>query len=396
MALDTKIKTIQKHLAEQNVDGWLLYDNHGSNRFARQILEIPPHAVLTRRFFYWIPKVGIPQKIVHRIEAESLTDTPGTIHLYLSWHELKTALKEILQGAQQIVMEYSPAGANPTVSVVDGGTLEMVREMGVKILSSADLLQPFTSVLSERQIETHLAAAAVLEATVQRTWEWISDHLRKERPITEYDVQQLMQHEFRQADCITEEGPICAVNAHTAMPHYAATELGAQKIVRGDFILLDLWCKKNRPDAVYGDIARVAIADSAPTQLQQKVFEIVKIAQKKGIEFVRSKMQAQQPIRGADVDDVCRGYIQACGYGDYFTHRTGHNIDTQVHGTGAHLDNLETADDRLLLPGMCFSVEPGIYLPGEFGIRLESDLLIHLDGSVEITGGFEENITCLL
>ena len=396
MALDTKIKTIQQLLAKQKVDGWLLYDNHGSNRFARQILEIPPHAVLTRRFFYWIPKEGTPQRIVHRIEAESLAGIPGKTHLYLSWQELKNALKEILKDTQQIVMEYSPAGANPYVSVVDAGTIEMVRETGVEVLSSADLLQQFTSVLSERQIETHLAAALVLEATVQKAWEWITDHLRKERSITEYDVQQFMLHEFRQANCMTEEGPICAVNLHTALPHYAATELSAKKIVRGDFILLDLWCKKNIPDAVYGDIARVAIADSAPTELQQKVFEIVKTAQKKGIDFVSSKMKAQQPIRGADVDDVCRGYIKTCGYGAYFTHRTGHNIDTHVHGAGAHLDNLETADYRLLLPGMCFSIEPGIYLPGDFGIRLESDLLIRHDGSVEITGGFEENITCLL
>ncbi len=396
MALETKIRAIQQILVRQKVDGWLLYDNHGSNRFARQILEISPHAVLTRRFFYWIPKEGTPQSLVHRIEAESLAETPGTTHLYLSWHELKNALKEILRGSEQIMMEYSPAGANPYVSVVDAGTLEMVRETGVEVLSSADLLQQFTSILSEEQIATHLAAAAVLETTVQRAWEWIADHLKNERTVTEYDVQQFMLHEFRKENCMTQEGPICAVNEHTAMPHYAAMELSAKRIVRGDFILLDLWCKKNIADAVYADIARVAIADSAPTELQQKVFGIVRTAQKKGIEFVRSKIESKQPIQGADVDDVCRGYIKSCGYGDYFTHRTGHNIDTQVHGTGAHLDNLETADHRLLLPGMCFSIEPGIYLPGDFGIRLESDLLIRHDGSVELTGGFEESITCLL
>lgn len=396
MELDQKIEAIQELLTRQKVDGWLLYDNHGSNRFARQLLEVAPHKVLTRRFFYWIPREGIPHKIVHRIEAENLEDTPGKTHLYLSWKELKHSLKEVLKGAKSVLMEYSPGGANPYISVVDAGTLEMVRENGVEVLSSADLLQQFTSVLSEEQIATHLVAADVLQTTLIRAWDLIADRLRKDQQVTEYDVQQFMLSEFAAENCITDEGPICAVNEHTAMPHYAATRQSAKSIVRGDLILLDLWCKKDLPHAVYADISRVAVAASEPTPLQEKIFDVVKTAQKKGFEFVRDRMEAGQLVHGADVDNVCRGHVKACGYGEYFTHRTGHNIDTQVHGAGAHLDNLETSDYRLLLPGMCFSIEPGIYLPGEFGIRLESDLLIRHDGSVELTGGVEENITCLL
>ena len=391
-----KIGEIQRCLAEQGVDGWLLYDNHGSNRFAHKLLKISPHQVLTRRFFYWIPSQGEPLKIVHRIEAESLEHLPGKTYLYRSWQELEQHLREVLKNAKQIVMEYSARCANPNVSVVDGGTLEMVKSMGVDIRSSADVLQRFTSVLTETQITSHLEAARILHTTVAKAWDWIAENLKKAKHLTEYEVQQFILAEFKAQKCTTEEGPICAVNQHTAQPHYMATEHQAHSIEWGCFILIDLWCKQAIAEAVYADITRVAVAASEPTPEQKEVFHVVREAQKRGAAFVQERMRAGKGVKGFEVDAVCRGYIQHCGYGEYFTHRTGHNIDTQVHGGGANLDNLEMADERHLLPGMCFSIEPGIYLPGAFGVRLESDLLIHHDGSVEITGGEQEKILCLL
>jgi len=397
MDIREKIEQIQEYLNKQKVDGWLLYDNHGSNRFVKELLGIPPHLVLTRRFFYWIPKKGEPQKILHQIEADSLDALPGQKHLYLSWLELETILKSIvLAKAKSIVMEYSPRNANPNVSVVDAGTIEVIRGFGVEVLSSADLLQQFTSVLDEQQIESHYEAAKVLQNAVAQVWDLISVRLRRDQKITEYEVQKYILSEFTAQKCITEDGPICAVNGHSALPHYMASKRSTDQINRGDLVLVDLWCKKDFPHGVYADITCIAVAAAEPTPRQQEIFEIVKTAQQKAIAFIRERMKNKKPVKGSEVDDVCRGYIEACGYGKYFTHRTGHNIDTNVHGAGAHLDNLETADNRKMLPGMCFSIEPGIYLPGEFGVRLETNILIRRDFTVEVTGINEENMTCLL
>lgn len=389
------INKVQKKLHEYEVDGWLLYDFHGSNKFAHELLNIPPKTVLTRRFFYWIPQKGEPEKIVHQIESENLEFLSGKKHLYLSWHELEDELAKVLKKAKRIAMEYSPRNSNPYVSVVDAGTVEIVKGLGVEVVSSADLLQHFTSVLDEEQIESHLQAADRVKKTVDLAWDMIADQLRLEKKITEFDVQQFILSEFLAHDCIAEDGPICAVNSHSALPHYIATRDNAKVINRGDFILIDLWCKKNAPRAVYADITRVAIASSEPTPRQEEVFEIVKGAIDQGIRLITARMGSGKPLKGSEVDDVCRNYIQEKGYGHYFTHRTGHNIGTSVHGGGVHLDNLETSDERQILPQTCFSIEPGIYLPEEFGIRIEYDVLIGHDRKVNITGGKEESIICL-
>lgn len=388
-----EISEIQHHLREHGLDGWLLFDNHGSNRFFRQLLSIPNHLVITRRLFYWIPKEGMPTLIVHRIEAENVQYLPGHREFYLSWEELKLALKKTLKTPSKIAMEYSKGGANPYISTVDGGTLDMVREVGCEIASSDDLLQHFTSVLDERQIETHLEAAQVVEIAVTNAWELIAKRIREGKAITEYEVQKFILSEFAAQDCIAEDGPTCAVNGHSALPHYMARKKTTALIQQGDFILIDLWCKKNHSYAVYADITRVAVAAPEPTPKEIEVFDIVRSAQKKAFELIEKR---SENVRGCDVDDVCRNYIKERGYGEYFTHRTGHNIDTEVHGAGAHLDNLETADQRKILPCTCFSIEPGIYLPGEFGVRLEHDVLISKGGVPQITGGTQESILCLL
>lgn len=396
MGMQEKISLIQGRLKEHALDGWLLYDHHGSNRFVRELLALPPTLILSRRFFYWIPQHGIPIKILHEIEAESLDDLPGEKRCYLSWNELHQQLTSLLQSAQRIAMEYSPRNQNPHVSMVDAGTIELVRESGVEVISSSDLLQYFTSVLSEEQIESHFIAAKVLEQTITRVWDLIADRIRSGKIITEYEVQKFILSEFTAHNCITENGPICATNGNSALPHYTATKEHTRSIARGDFILIDLWCKKDIPHSVYADITRVAVASSEPTPMQEEIFTIVKKAQERAIAFLIERMEGNQKIHGYEVDEVCRQVIVDAGYGAYFTHRTGHNIDTEVHGAGAHFDNLEMREERILLPGTLYSIEPGIYLPGAFGIRLESNVLINHKYQLTVTGGKEEVIQCLI
>lgn len=390
------IGEIQKRLVEHEIDGWLLYDNHASNRFARELLHLPEQIIVTRRLFYWIPATGQPVKLLHKIEAESLDNYPGEKKLYISWSDLETKLSEILRNKGRVAMEYSPKNANPYVSVVDAGTVELIRGFGVEVVSSDDLLQHFTSVLTSEQIGMHQVAARVLEETIANVWEMLADRLRLGKKITDYDVQRFIQSEFTAKKCITEEGPICSVNLWSALPHHIATKEFPVEIQKGDYVLVDLWCKQDLPHAIYADITRVAVALPEPTPKQQQLFTIVKSAQELAFRFVQQRFANQEKVRGYEVDDVCRRYITEQGYGPNFLHRTGHNIDTQVHGAGAHLDNLETSDHRKILPGTCFSIEPGIYLEGEFGIRLEHDVVIKHNGEVEMTGGKVESIACLV
>ncbi len=391
--IQSRIEEIQRWLIREQIDGWLLYDHHNSNPCVKKILDIPLHKILSRRFFYWIPQKGEACKIVHTIEAGTLEMLPGREETYLSWQDLQRVLGEVLKHAQKILMEYSPQGGNPYVSLVDAGTWEMVHNTDVEILSSADLMQHFTSVLNEEQMESHREAAGILQKIADETWQMIAERLRTHKPISELYVQNFILDRCAANGCVTSGGPICAINEHAAMPHYVATQSESKEIKWGDFILIDLWCKKERGDAVYADIARVAVAADHPTQRQIEIFNIVKESQTRGIEFL--KHRGNTPVQGRDVDDVCRHVITSRGFGPNFTHRTGHNIDSEVHGAGAHLDNFECSDYRQLLPGMCFTIEPGIYLSGEFGIRLETDILILPSGSCEVTGGVQENIVCL-
>jgi Xaa-Pro dipeptidase len=396
MALEEFIQNIQEQLEEQELDGWLLYDHHGSNRFATEILKLPPELMLTRRFFYWIPQKGYPLKLVHKIEADCLDHLPGKKMIYLSWQELEEQLQKILKGSKKIAMEYSPRNSNPYVSVVDAGTMDVVRETGIEVVSSANLLQHFTTTLDDEQIASHLFAERVLLKTLNRAWDLISAALRANKKIYEHEVQQFILSEFTASNCITEDGPLCAVNEHSALPHYAATKESSKLIQPGDLILIDLWCKQNTPRAIYADLTRVAVAAPEATPLQQEVFNIVRDAQSFGIRFIKERLENNYELLGCEVDQVCRQYIEERGYGANFLHRTGHSIDTHVHGARANLDNLETHDTRKILPGSCFSIEPGIYLPGEFGIRLESDVIVHLDGHLQVTGGIQENFFFLL
>jgi Xaa-Pro dipeptidase len=385
----------QKHLCELKIDGWLLYDFHQMNDLALAFLKIPENMLASRRFFYWIPARGEPVKIVHAIESHLLDHLPGEKKIYLKWELLGKLLKETLHGGKRVAMEYSPRNAIPYLSKVDGGIIDLVRECGVEVVSSGPFLQYFTCVWDEEQFRLHLEAAHVLDETARRTWDWVREKLTHNQQITEYDVQQKILHEIHQGGCIMHGAPICGVNAHSADPHYIPTRESATVIKKGDFILIDLWCKRDVPRAVYADITRVAVAASAPTEKQNQIFHIVRAAQQAATDYVAARFAKKERVLGCEVDRACRDVIEKAGYGEFFTHRTGHNIHTDVHGPGAHIDSLETLDERPLIPRTCFSVEPGIYLPGEFGVRLEYDIYIGSDGKTQVTGGIEDKLVTL-
>lgn len=385
-----KITRAKNLLKQQNIDGWLLYDFRRSNALACRFLDIAPEQLLSRRFYYWIPQEGDPIKIVSSVE-NPLGHLPGKTVVFRSWEELEKSLHEVLSSSQTVAMEYSPFGAVPEVSRVDGGTIELIRKYVPKIVSSGDLLQEFTSVWDEKKWQSHLFAASVLDGIANQTWDWIRK--QADKGITEYDVQQWMLQAMEEKGCMTDHPPICAVNAHSADPHYAPLAKTSSKIMRGDFILIDLWCKSKEKGAVYADITRMGAF--APTPKQIEVFEIVKRAQSTALAFVKERYSRKQPLHGYEVDRVCRNVIGEAGYQEHFLHRTGHNIDELDHGPGAHLDDLETHDLRLLLPGTCFSIEPGIYLKGEFGVRLEYDVFLHPEGEVIVSGGIQEGIEIL-
>lgn len=388
--MNIKIEKAQQLLSQEGIDGWLLYDFRRSNPLACHFLKIPAEGLLSRRFFYWIPKKGNPIKFVSFVE-NPLKHLPGETTAYRSWQDLENQLQTLLKN-KKIAMEYSPRNAIPAISKVDGGTLELIRSFDATVISSGNLLQQFTSVWDDKKIKMHREVALILNQTVEKTWDWIAQKLESSTFITEWDVQQFVVTELRKADCIFEHPPIAAVNHNSANPHYSPNEENAEQVKKGDFILIDLWAKLNLPEAVYADITRVGIAREKPTNKEEEIFTIVREAQLAAITYIEKRHAVGHAILGCDVDDICRNVIEASGYGSFFVHRTGHNIDEEDHGHGAHIDNLETHDDRMLLVNTCFSIEPGIYLSGEFGVRLECDVLLLENGQVEVTGGLQSEL----
>ena len=388
MPFSKKIAKVQEQLAAHKVDGWLLYDFQKNNPLALEFLEIPRERNLTRRFFYWIPSKGIPLQIVHKLEPHALELLPGKKRVFLRWQELEQILKDLLTPFKVIAMEYSERCAVPYISKVDAGTMDLVRSFGVKVISSAPFIQEYSSMLDSKQVQSLKEAEQVIKIALDAAWGAIHESLQKGKSITDCDVQKLILSVFEKHDCTTNAPPHCAINADSADPHFSPNPDRPVPIRKGDFILIDLWCKKKMPRAIYADITQVGIAAKKPTPKQQEIFSIVHKAQQAAIAFIRQKIK--QGIKGYEVDQVCRNIVEKAGYGDYFIHRTGHNISTDVHGPGTHFDSLETYDDRPVLKETCSSCEPGIYLPGEFGVRLECDLFIDSEGNVQVIGGEQE------
>ena len=391
-----KIREAQRYLQEMGVDGWLLYDFHGNNELAREFLELPKKKNITRRFFYWIPTKGDPVKIVHAIEQHVLDEWPGEARVFLSWESLQEQIRRTLKGVKRAAMEYSPKNAIPYVSRVDAGTVDLIRSFGVEVVSSGSFLPHFTAVISDVQGRSHIRAGHALDRIVHEAWVWIAQHLIKNESISDFDVQQKLLGDFAKEGLVTEGVPIVGINAHSADPHYVPAKEHPVPIRKGDWILIDFWAKEDQPQSIYGDVTRVAVADRHPTKKQQEIFSIVRKAQIAATELVIDRFTQKKPLSGWEVDDCARRVIVEAGYGEFFIHRTGHSIEMSLHGSGANMDNLEMHDVRPILPSTCFSIEPGIYLPNDFGVRLEYDLYVHQDGRVEIVGGEQNEIVCLL
>jgi Xaa-Pro aminopeptidase len=388
---------IQEVLKKEKIDGWLLYNFRGSNVFATRLLALPPHIMCTRRYFYFIPRKGAPRKLVHRIEEWNLDTLPGDKSVYLSWRSLQEGLKKLLKGAKSVAMEYSPRCAIPYVSTVDAGTVELVKKAGVKVVSSANLIQYFESRWDDEQLADNRETAKHLRQIVDEVFGFIRRRITSNTPVTEYDVQQFMLSEFNKRGIKSENDPNCSVNANAANPHYEPTKEINSPLKKGDLVLLDLWAKKDKLRSVYADITWMGyIGENVPAEYE-KVFQIVRGGRDAALSFVRDSFAKGKVICGYQVDDAARKYIAAKGYGEHFIHRTGHSIGEEIHGTGANMDNLETHDERKVIPGTSFSIEPGIYLRDKFGERSEIDVYISRDGKVIVPGEpMQEKVVAIL
>jgi Xaa-Pro aminopeptidase len=384
-----QLDAIQAVLRDSGLDGWLFYDHHHRDPLAARILGLDPKAHITRRWYYFIPASGEPRRLVHRIEQGRLDALPGTKGLYSSWQELRGGLAALLGGARRIAMQYSPNNDIMYVSMVDAGTVEFVRSLGKQIVSSADLISQFEAVLSAEQIASHGVAQRAIDAVLAEGWKEMGRRVR-EGGVSEFDMVHWLSEGMLREGLVWENGPNVSANSNSSDSHYEPTADKSSPIREGDFVLIDIWGKVDKPDAIFYDITWTGVVGREPSEREQLVFETVRNARDAAIAAVESAFATGRAICGFEADDAARSVIRAVGFGEYFTHRTGHNIAQEIHGPGAHLDNLETHDDRRILPNTCFSVEPGIYLP-EFGVRSEIDMLTASD-KAWVTGAIQHEL----
>jgi Xaa-Pro dipeptidase len=388
-----QLKEMQSDLRTAKLDGWLFYDFRGRDPIAHRILRLPNH-MRTRRWFYFVPAKGAPKKLVHKIETQSLAAVPGETVYYSGQHELRKGLKKILGRAKTVAMQYSPKNAIPYVAMVDAGTVELVKSCGVKVATSADLVQKYEACWTPEQLQSHLEAGKTIDRVVSEAFALVAKGVREKKPVTEFELQQWILREFEKAGVTTEEGPDVAVNAHASDPHYAPAAERPTPIKEGDLLLLDVWGKTRAEGSVYYDISWVGYLGAKVPEKYAKVFAVLTAARDKAVDLIQSCVAAGKPVQGWQVDKAARGVVEKAGYGKYFIHRTGHNIGTTVHGNGVNMDGLETHDSRHLIAGTCNSVEPGIYLP-EFGMRSEVNVYVG-EREARVTGAVQKEILALL
>ena len=384
---------IQKVLRESKLDGWLLFDFHEINPIARRVAGLAGRHLITRRWFGWIPAEGEPVWLHSAIEGHVFADLPGRKVAYVGWRELEAGLGRLLEGRRKVAMEYSPGGAIPYVSRIDAGTLEMVRACGVEVVSSADLVQAFEARWTQEALTSHRRSARHLDEVVARTFQEVARAVQGGQTPTEHAIQRFMMGLFEERGLVAEP-PIVAVNANAGNPHYEPTEKASAPIRRDDLLLLDLWCRESSDAAVFADITWMGFVGPKVPARYDEVWGAVAAARDAAIRFVLDGAKAGRTLRGCDVDDVARAVIRERGYERSFIHRTGHSVGREVHGNGANLDNLETRDERRLIPNTGFTIEPGIYLP-EYGIRSEVNLFIS-EGGAEVTTSIQDRITPIL
>lgn len=388
-----RLEEIQAALREEKLDGWLFFDHHQRDPLAYRVLQFTPGSMVTRRWYYFVPASGEPRGLAHKIEPETLKELPGATSFYASWGEMQEGLRRMVGTARRVAMQYSPDCAVPYVAMVDAGTVELIRGLGVEVATSANLIQFFESRWNQRQLENHLEAGRRVDKIRAGAFARISAKVRAGERITEWDMQQDILARFRAEGLITDHGPDVAVNANASNPHYNPTQERCAEIRRGDLVLLDMWAKLDVPEGVYYDITWVGYCGERAPEAMEKVFCIVRDARDRAIARVKAAVAAKESLCGYQVDDAARAHIRDAGYAEYFFHRTGHSIGAEVHGTGANMDNLETHDERRVIPWTCFSIEPGIYLP-EFGVRSEVDVFVD-ETTARVTGEAQDRLLLL-
>jgi len=380
------LNAVQTAVRELGLDGWLLYDFRGLNVLARRVVGLPSDAMLSRRWFYFVPAQGEPRKLVHRIEPHALDLVPGQQQVYLRWQELEAGVARLVSGSKRIAMEYVPRNANPYLSRVDAGTVELVRSNSVEVVCSGDLVQMFEATWDDAQWRMHLEAARHTRSAYDAAFSFIVDRVRRNGSVRETEVQKRIVDHFQAHGLTADHAPIVAVGPHSGDPHYEPSVANDGVIHEGDFVLIDLWAKLDKPCSVYSDLTWTCFVGREVPTRHREVFDIVARARDAAIACVRSAFSSRRPLQGWEVDQAARTVIEQAGYGEYFCHRTGHSIGQETHGNGANMDSLETREERRVLRRTCFSVEPGIYLP-EFGVRSEVNVFIDAQGEVHVTGG---------
>jgi Xaa-Pro aminopeptidase len=387
------LEAIQSALQDASLDGWLFYDHHHRDPLAYRILGLSEGLHITRRWFYLVPAHGEPKKLVHRIEQGRLDPLPGPKAVYSTWQEMESELAAMLKNSTRLAMQYSPRNAIMYVSMTDAGTVEMLREMGKEIVSSADLVSHFEAVLTEQQMASHYAAQRALDTILVEGFHEIGHRVQAaggKGGASEFAMVQWLREAMRREDLVWENGPNVSVDRNSADSHYEPTAESSRPIVAGDFVLIDIWARKSAPGSVFYDITWTGVVGREPTTREAQVFDTVAAARDAAIQVVERAFASGEKIAGWQADNAARAVIREAGFGEHFTHRTGHNIGTEIHGSGAHLDNFETHDERLILPNTCFSVEPGIYLP-EFGVRSEVNMMTRV-GEAVVTGRIQREL----
>ncbi len=387
------VQAIQSILRSSDLDGWLLYDFHGINPIARRVIGLGDERFATRRWFGLIPAAGEPTWLHHAIEAHLFSDLPGRRVPFVAYRELQTSLRDLLKGLKRVAMEYVPGGAIPYVSRVDAGTLELVRSSGPQVVSSADLVQHFEARWTPEGLASHRRAAQGLKEVLQAAFDEVARTVGKRRAVTEYSVQRFMSEQFRRRGLV-HDPPIVAVNAHSGNPHYEARPRGSSPLRQGDLLLLDLWCREEKEGSIWADITWMAYLGPRVPDRYREIWDIVAGARDAAVSYLKEQVGLGKAVRGADVDEVSRGYVRERGHAEHFIHRTGHSIGLEVHGNGCNIDSLETIDARQLIPRTGFSIEPGIYLE-DFGVRSEIDVYLDERG-VEVTTPIQDQIVPLL
>ena len=381
----------QEYMQAHAIDGWLLYDFRGSNPvFWRTLNAQHP---TSRRNYIWIPARGEAFLILHNLDKLEFTGIPLPAKIYATWQEMETMLRGTLQGADRVAMEYSPGGAIPMHSWVDAGTLEAVRSLGVDVVSSANLFQYAATAWSETSVQLHRKACAVVNEIKDAAFTLIGDRINAGQQVTEYDIQQFIRQQFDHHDLQTDHGPIVAVNAHSGDPHFEPSAEVHDPIRKGDWVLIDLWAKYADPEAVYCDITWTGFVGGDVPAKHMEVFNAVTAARDAVVFTLEQAWKDEQSLQGWQLDRVARDLIEGTGYGEYFGHRTGHSmgVSPTAHALGMNLDDYETRDTRLVLPGIGFSVEPGIYLP-EFGVRSEIDMYVDPDEGPVVTTSIQREV----